>query len=320
MLILDPVYIRVTSHFNYLSVLSQYLGAAGTEQLPCCCNTRKTLFLCVSSLKGFTAWDRQTDRQTEWRKQETDKPFSSSELPKLPAVLCQPTAQTPLHLAESVHPISIRHSHFLQNSLMNCRDFLPVEWKLWKCQTWRVLFLIRKSRDKTLWASNVPVCLRCPSCSQVMCGLLSISCPGLCQCHHLSAARSKSCGEPPEHQGALAVLGRTAGTELLGSPLLFRQQGRWVRQGGWWGKARRMRSGSSLASTTQAELEGAAKLWSFQTQTGTSPCRKCICFSCLVGDGEHRTSVYNSVYRNISPPLSGQLKWNTLRIAVLKSL
>lgn len=33
----------------------------------------------------------ETDRQTgkEWRKQETDKPFSSRELPELPAVLCQ---------------------------------------------------------------------------------------------------------------------------------------------------------------------------------------------------------------------------------------
>lgn len=147
---------------------------------------------------------------------------------------------------------------------------------------------------------------------------------------HLYLRKCEGCSPPPATDCASATSllpgtravenqGRTPGTDL-GSLSLFRQQGGWVRQGGWWGKAGRMRSGSSLTSTMQPELERAAKLCSFQTQTRTNLSRKCICLSCSMGDGEHKASVYISVYMNISPPLSRQLKWNTLRIAVLKSL
>lgn len=34
--------------------------------------------------------------------------------------------------------------------------FLPVEWEFWKCQTWRLLLLIRKSKDIASKASSAP--------------------------------------------------------------------------------------------------------------------------------------------------------------------
>jgi len=100
MLILAPIYIRVTPCFNYLSVLSQYLGAAGVEELPCCYNTSKIFsFKVFPHLQDLQSemLQGQTGRQNGGTKRQTDKPFSSCQNRQLSRVSPQPKSRFTQH-------------------------------------------------------------------------------------------------------------------------------------------------------------------------------------------------------------------------------
>lgn len=176
-------------------------------------------------------------RQNGGTERQTDKPFSSSELPKLAAVLCQPTAWVPVHPAlpgqtqryvECMHHISIRHRHFFQISLMNCSDFCQWNQHLGNghsCFWWGEAGTSLPKRCALSGAAG----LRRSYCGQVPSGLLFASCHGLYWCHLLSAVRSKGYGATTQAAESPSMVDRTSGVErqLLLSPLLFRQWGGW---------------------------------------------------------------------------------------------
>lgn len=80
--------------------------------------------------------DRQTGRQSGGsRRQINHFPAVSCQSCQLSCVSPQHKSHLSWHCqvtkaAESEHPTSTRHCHCLQSTLVNCQDFLPVEWEL----------------------------------------------------------------------------------------------------------------------------------------------------------------------------------------------